>query len=282
MKQPDLTHDAVDRYLQEWAQGDCVVESQVFVFGYEPDFPTTDASKSIDPDPEIPFGEEDVLGLVVVSQTCDIIKGSTLRPYVEVSPIIGVSPELLKEIQGKRRPQFAEIPALTSKGLVADLDRVMTVEKPVLLKWKRIPGCSTDEQRRAFSKALARKRSRPALRDDFVTFLNPLQKRWIEKHDKNSNEGKILRCFSEVRIQASPDWDSASIKVRFWFLLRPGFCDSADINQESMERQINTWLSLLKTEGTRFAVDHFVGPYGEMSARDYVTSDQLDYDYLSD
>ncbi len=61
---------------------------------------------------------------------------------------------MLDDIERARRPQYAYIRGVADRRLVADLDRVMTMEKSVLADWKRVPGCETDLQQRRLVEAL--------------------------------------------------------------------------------------------------------------------------------
>ena len=49
-----------------------------------------------------------------------------------------------------RRPGKAALPDLIRDNLVADLDRVMTVEKSIVAMWKRTAGHSNDVEGRSF------------------------------------------------------------------------------------------------------------------------------------
>jgi hypothetical protein len=69
---------------------------------------------------------------------------------------------VLRDIERRRRPAYAFLPHLRGLKLVTDLDRVMTLEKPVVTSWQRTAGWNTDAKGRSFALALARKRVRPA------------------------------------------------------------------------------------------------------------------------
>src|SRR5581483_2348009 len=94
------------------------------------------------------------------------------------------------------------------------------VEKSVVAQWTRTPGWTSDEQLRAFSQALARKRVRFAFPDDFAALVKPLRDRLAGKHDKDSSEGRALRQLREIRIAASPSWDGDSVSLMFHFVRR--------------------------------------------------------------
>src|SRR5690606_14455031 len=140
-------------------------------------------------DADADLAEQQVLGLVVITQTCDIVRSCTERPYVEVCPLVEVDDDRLREVQRGRRPAYGFVPLVADRKLVADLDRVMTVEKPVVAGWERTPGWGTDAEARSFALALARKRVRFAFPDDFTSLVRKLQKRLEEKHDRESVEG---------------------------------------------------------------------------------------------
>ena len=180
-------HANVDLTLDSWRQGDCVLGPYTFVHGKTPDLTTSGAAD----DAEMDLVETPVRGLVVLTQTCDIVRPYVGRPYLEVSPLVEVTAETLYEIERGRRPAYALLPLLAPQGLVADLDRTMTIEKPIVANWRRTPGWATDLEARAFAAALARKRARFAFPDDFTDLARKLVDRLVEKHE-TSVEGDAL------------------------------------------------------------------------------------------
>jgi hypothetical protein len=117
-----------------------------------------------------------------------------------VAPLVEVPADVFEETQRRRRPGYAYVPALAERRLVADLDRVMTVEKSVAMSWRRTQGCRSDDEVRAFAEALARKRQRFAFPDDFTAATKALQGRLRGKHDKQTSEGQALRALPEIRV----------------------------------------------------------------------------------
>jgi hypothetical protein len=215
----DARRAAVDQALAAWRQGDCVLGEQWFGHRLEPSFPVTETGRAAAAsDANADLAEERVAGLVVVTQTCDVVRSCIDRPYIEVCPLVEVDEERLREIQAGRRPAYGFMPLLARCRFVADLDRTMTVEKPVVAKWERTPGWSTDAQARAFSGALARKRFRFAFPDDFTALTKKLQNRLAEKHGRESPEGRALRALAEIRVHAAPSWDDPTVTLTFWFV----------------------------------------------------------------
>ena len=190
--------ERVDRNVAAWRQGDCVVGDDWFLFRASGASPMTAAGREA-----IAAGSENaealVRGFAVLTQTCDLVRHCRERPFVEVSPLVEVNEQVHREIERGRRPNYGFIPGVADHRLVADLDRVMTVEKGVVATWERIEGCRTDNEARRLSLALARKRARTAFPDDFVTFAKPLMDRMLGRHDKQSDEGRVLRSIREIR-----------------------------------------------------------------------------------
>ncbi|MCY7393885.1 MAG: hypothetical protein LH647_21015, partial [Leptolyngbyaceae cyanobacterium CAN_BIN12] len=121
-----------------------------FVHRFNPQRPlTTDSADIAQEDQEIDLAESEVKGFAVASQTCDIVPhpphSSCLdRPFIEIVPLIEINEQFLEsfnfksdrdqfidEVRKSRRPRFAYIPGVAEYHLVAELDRVMTVEKLV-------------------------------------------------------------------------------------------------------------------------------------------------------
>lgn len=64
---------SVDSALAPWRQGDCAVGEQWFVHRLEKSFPVTEAGR-VAGELDAELAEEQVLGLVVVTQTCDVVR----------------------------------------------------------------------------------------------------------------------------------------------------------------------------------------------------------------
>jgi hypothetical protein len=276
-REPDPRISAVDSALAVWRQGDCVLGELWFVHRLDASFAVTDAGRTA-AEAGADLAEQEVHGFVILTQTCDIVRSCAERPFLEVCPLVEVDGERLREIQRGRRPTYAVVPLLSTRNLVADLDRVMTVEKPLAATWTRTPGWSADGEARAFALALSRKCVRVAFPDDFVAFARKLQSRLGDKHDKNTDEGRGLRALREIRIQAAPTWDAPRVEIFFWFVRDDG---DADFEGKSWADLLKGWLNLVPATGRFTPVDGQVVTLPDMTAEDYVNSDPLDLDHLS-
>lgn len=266
----------VDEALKDWRQGDCVIGEQWFLFRANKEAPLTEDSLfAADNDSE--NVEAEVAGFAVVTQTCDIVRSCTTRYFVEVSPLVEVDDEKLREIERGKRPNYAFIAGLADQKLVVDLDRVMTVEKPVVASWERVCGCVSDEDARRLALALARKRARFAYPDDFVELATPLIRRILSKHDKASDEGRALQALREIRVRASPSWDSDEVEVTFLFI----YDDEGSSEEINWRDHLEKWMKLVEKSGRFNEIIGLTQTLDNLTARDYVESDPLDLDHLS-
>lgn len=270
------TQEEVDASLGAWRQGDCVLGEHWFAYRVNPRCPLTPAGESA-AEQATDLAEEEVAGFVVVTQTCDIVRTCSKRPYVEVCPLLAVPANVLHEVRRGRQPGYLYIPGVADKLLIGDLDRVMTVEKAVMLEWSRTPGCATDQDVRELAYALARKRARFAFPDDFVELAERLSRRIKEKHDRASEEGNRLRALREIRIQATPSWTAASVELFFWFIRS----EVEETDPPRWDTLLAAWLNLVPPGGRYTQVDGQVVTLDDMKAAEYVDSDPLDLQHLS-
>jgi hypothetical protein len=268
---------AIDRALADWRQGDCVLGEQWFVHRVDRSLGLTEAAREA-AEVGADLAETPEAGLVVVTQSCDVVRRCADRPFVEVSPLVELDEAVFRDADCRRSPRYAVVPAFAARRLAADLDRTMTVEKSVVAGWQRVSGCRTDEEARKFASALARKRERFAFPDDFTRLAKKLTKRLDDKHDRNTDEGSALRSLREIRVRAAPSWDAQSVELMFWFIQE----DTVGIPEPGLlEKQRSAWLGLL-TPADRFtSVDGQIVTLDDMTARDYVDSDPFDLDHLS-
>jgi hypothetical protein len=267
----DEQNAVVDAALRKWRQGDCVLEGEHwFAHGTGPAQTATEGESATLTESEVP-------GFTIISQSCDVVRRYQDRPYVTVAALAKVSEDDLGLIISGYRPQFAAIPALQPKNLVADLDLVMTVDKRIVAGWTQTRGCSNDDETRRFSNAVKRKFGRFAFPDDFNRFVGDLQERLKEKHDRQSEEGNTLRGLEEIRVRAAPSWDAEEVELMFWFIVKP-----ENVNEVRKSGMIQKWEKRIQAKDRFKKVFSQVVTYRDLTGQDYLESDQLDLDYLSD
>ena len=282
---PTPDHEVVDGALLYWRQGDAVLEEVPF-FLHLADIrrPLTPASRALAAE-EVPADglagvATGLLGIVVVSQTCDIVRPCGTRPFIEVCALAEVNEQELEDVRRLRRPSYAFLPGLSHLRLVADLDMTMTAEESVLAALRRVEGCRTDAGRRAFADALARKRARFAFPDDFVSAMKKVKQRLKERHGRETTEGATARALMEIRVLAVPDWDAADVALTFLFIL----ADDGPPPTSRDEAQISDWMGRFDGSG-RFKLDSDT-PWRvcfleDLDAAAYTASDRVDLDDLS-
>lgn len=271
--------------LQHWSQGDIVLHGSIdFVHVANLQRAHSPASSRLLQDiacGDVPTNAltvvDSVPGLVVLSQTCDLRRDCRHRPFVEVAPLAQVTSDELEAIRRLKKPAFAYLPKVVDRGLVADLDRIMTVEKAVVAAWKPTRGLDGDKARREFRHTLARKWARMAFPDDFVEAAQRMRSRILSKYRKMSEEGTHLRALSEIRVAATPSWDDPIVRLTWWFV-RETEPEGYPANWASLAK---TWVALFNSDG-RFQTDTWIAcRLDDLTARDYVESDRLDLDRLS-
>ena len=239
---------------------------------------TSDATEAVATSTEADLTESSVRGFVVVTQTCDLVRSCAERPFIEIVPLVAVDDRFLQEIHRLKRPRYDYIAGVARFNLVADLDRVMTVEKAVVARWERIPGCQSDTDARLLSDALARKRSRFAFPDDFNEFAKELQKRMQKRHDKADDDGVALRALLEIRVRAAPAWDAEQVELMFWFVRVE---EDVRFQNKAWHELLAEWLKLLPPSARFSSVEGLVVSLEDMTAKEYLQSDRLDLDRLS-
>lgn len=83
------------------------------------------------------------LGLVLVSQTCDVVLPG--RPAVQVARRIRLPVNDARDARDGKRPRYAHLPQIGERDF-ADLDVMGTMAKRQVAVLARTPGLATDEQ----------------------------------------------------------------------------------------------------------------------------------------
>lgn len=288
MSEQDAAHlERIEKALGEWRQGDATLDVGTFLVHLaDKRTPLTDEARDavmrgeVDPDKDVFEVFSAVKGLVVVSQSCDIVRECAKSECVEVSALIRVEDDAAFEaVRKKRRLRYAYVPGLASRKLVADLEKIMTVEKAVVAGWSRIQGCSTDRERSTFAAALARKRGRFAFPDEFNRGLSKFRDRLKRAEGKKTAEGDLLAALDEIRVQASPEWSAAKVIVFFWFLAEPEKISDFNASRDIIQGWMGTinWSGTFVLAGEAFEV---LEPQ-DMTVEQYRGSHALDYDDIS-
>lgn len=273
--------DDTDRATAKWRQGD-VIDLRLISWLALPDSPLTAhaalATNSDDSDVAVLLAEAEAL--VVLTQTCDIVRTCRERPHVELARLVKLSEPSASEARRGARPRFAPVPGVGADAFV-DLDVVVTAEKSMLARASRTLGLPSEADQRRFARGVGRAYSRFAFPDDLTVALRGLVGRIRDKHDRDSPEGRALGALEEIRITGSPSWSGDLIDTFLTFA--PPTREVADtvLSQEEWDEIVDQWLRRAEPFGVIRSVDGSMIPLDEFTAREYVDSDPLDLDYLS-
>ncbi len=275
--------DDLQARINQWHQGDCVLGNQAMYWGFHPDRPLTHLSREAAPEadphspPALVAGE--VEGLVVLSQRCDIVRDFSERPYVQVAPLVRLKDAGdVAMVKRRSQPKYAYLPALADTGLVAELDRVFTVEKSMLARWERTQGCVDDKQRRSLHETIRRYYSRAALPNAFVQALEKLRTWFQKRHDVSAPTGECLRALEMLLVRARPSWMAERVHVDI-LLIR------ASLDDGLPERSWETFRETCRTKVTPppgYEVAWHLMLLAHLSAQLYLESELLDLEHLSD
>jgi hypothetical protein len=287
--------DGEDGYTS-WRQGDAVLGDIPFPWGYARHSPMHQLSQELaqevteedSPEGEFAIAQQEVSGIVIVTQTCDLVRDWQKRPFVQVAPISVLPPEdratRMAEIRRRKSTRYLYLPALEQDGMVAELDRIFTLEKGVLDAWceRRIHCCRTEEESHLLSQTVRRYYSRPALPNSFCDGVLGLQNLFEKKHDKNPggqkkfHPGACLRCLETILVKAYPRWETYD---RVEFTLVQG-THAEDIPPQDWESFKQECLSLVTLPPGVRTVWNFI-PYEALPARQYRESIEMDFEFLS-
>jgi len=183
------------------------------------------------------------------------VRSCALRPYVEVCPLVEVDDDTFASAKDGATPQFAYLPEIGSK-YVADLGRVMSIHKSVLVSLARRAGWHADEEIRRFQAVIARRYQRFAFPNDLHASLSRLTNKLKRKHGREqSAEGTLFARVLQIRVKADPDWQANQIDVELTFILpRPELEPIPDdLVDEDRLAGINRWLSEEQRDGDAIA-----------------------------
>jgi hypothetical protein len=285
----------MEKALERWRQGDFARVSVPFHTLHHPQESAVEGWEPSQEEEAEPFvGAMTREGVVLVSQTCDVVRGVATRNrnFLQVCALVPVSARDMEQVKRGKSPQLAYLPGAERYGMVVDLNTVAMVEKPLVASWPRESGCCSDEEVTAFAAALSRHKERYAFPDDFSDHVvKAFQDRAQKRHDSKASlastdpaeheaalEAAGFKALREIRVAAEPSWDRPE-KVVLRLILRQR--DSGLTTSQWEELRV-LWEGLLHPHGQiRTAVVEHPSVLDEWSAREYLESHRLDLDYLS-
>ena len=313
--------------LLAWRQGDTLSGIR-FRHVARRDLPLSQVSKHIAPDLLAAAPSDEIIvttepqALVIVSQTCDIVRAPEHLPFIDVCAVVELSSDISSEARRGRRPRYAPLPALGDAAF-ADLCQTMSVEKSVLLDLEPSRGVLTVVDQRAFARALARYRARFAFPDAFTDAVDALRRHLQSLASKQTPEARLEGMVRSIRAEplGTDGWEAAHVEVRLYFVvdeealplgyeISPAPALPTDLLQlcaalcETVEHQTSSQREAALNLGWQRLADHWRSKArlgsthdpkqtvqiveavaiseSEMTVAQYVRSEQLDFDHLSE
>ena len=269
--------DEVAEKLSEWQQGDFALECRELWF-------RDTVGSTEESDEESDFGlDDDIEGVVVISQTCDVVRHPEAAPYVIVCPLIRVPEQKVRELSKGLSPRTCFI-ANVPTGIVVDLSRAMTISKELLVTWDRQRGCTNSREQREFARALEGVFGRFAFPEDFVASVSKFRRKVVDTYAKdNSDLGQAFRSIAEFRAYPHSDWSNdETVPITFIAVLdEPGERELADRAKifdivSAKIREID-WQGVFSAHSESLILQ----TYADLRAVDYLNSYPLELNSLS-
>ena len=256
--------------LSDWRQGDFVTVSHGFVcLGIDGEFIS---AKTI---------EADILGYVLISQSCDIVRRTSGRDFVAVCPLIRIEGDRRNEAKKGRLPYMINIE--NAGDLVyADLRRVMSIEKDVIARWERNVGFDTDKGRLRFAAALERKFGQFAFPDEFDAAVKRFKEKVWSRYDKDSPLKSIYKSLAQIRFGAEPDWaSSGSKKIMCVAILADKLED--EVSRKDVSDALNREFDAIKwPNGYEWNAPRLLLQQAkDLTGEDLISTQRADFDFLS-
>lgn len=263
----------LDVSLKDWRQGDFALDVGGFVFAT----PKTGSGQF---EFEVGYETENIVGWVVISQTCDIIRCTGDRFYVAVSPLITINEQDISAVSRGRRPYLTEIEN-TDANVFADLRRFMSVDKRLMSTWERRSGFTTSDKRQRFAAALERKFGQFAFPDEFDEAVKDFRQRVWSRHSKSESEpGRVYRSLMQIRFLAEPNWTASLRKISVIAIMKDEIEQEVDRHKIAEELK-NSLEKIQWPYGYEWRNNRLIlGTTSELTAGDVIFSQRGDFDFL--
>lgn len=156
--------------------------------------------------------------VVLLTQTCDFQETTSEQRNCQVAPVVERGETFAREVLRGRRPGWVALPWYHSTA-VAELARITTLERSVLVGVQSLARPGTPHQRLHFAESVSRHFTRAALPDPVVEVLRPLLERMRDRHGRASDEGRCIEQIATIRVEAVPHFDAATPYLRVLLVL---------------------------------------------------------------
>jgi hypothetical protein len=234
--------------VSSWIQGEVLAAPDACVILAEASAPLSEESAQIaaETGTGLIVVPNSVDNVVLLTQTCDLQFTTEDEFTCLVAPVVDVTETMAHEAWRGRRPRLTGLPWVSSTA-VADLSRITTVERSVLIDVASLGRPRTLKEQLQFAETIGRYLMRPALPDQVNDVLKPFVKHLSDKHDKNSPEGFCVHKVAELRVEATPEIDSENPALNVLMILDeedlPSLPNGADVDDTRIDTIRNTGLN---------------------------------------
>jgi hypothetical protein len=145
--------------------------------------------------------------IVLLTQTCDLQETTPEQRNCQVAPVVERGETFAREVLRGRRPGWVALPWYR-RAAVAELARITTLERSVLVGARSLARPDTPRERLHFAESVSRHFTRAALPDPVVEVLRPLLERMRDRSGRASDEGRCIEQIATIRVEAVPDLDA--------------------------------------------------------------------------
>jgi hypothetical protein len=181
---------------------------------------------------------EPVDRVALLTQTCDLQETSPDARLCQVAPIVDTGETFAHQAARGRLPGWVALP-WHSPTSIADLSRITTLERSVLVDAATVGRPRNPGERLHFAESVSRHFTRAALPDPVCIVLRPFLQRLKDKHDKASSEGRCIALVANLRVEASPDFDDAAPSLTLLVVLEapdlPPLPDGAELVDDRID-----------------------------------------------
>jgi hypothetical protein len=186
---------------------------------------------------------ETPLGVVVISQTCDLMRDNI--PCVNVAERVQLSGGGAAHARKGSRPRYVHLPALGENDF-ADLSIAGAIDKSLIASLDRQPTVHSRDEIVKFGQAIGRNFSRFAFPDEISPYLAPFSDAILAKAGKLSTvQGRLIEKILQFRLQCLGSWDEPPFDLRLIVILEPTALPALPNNDDELppfDEDLNSWL----------------------------------------
>lgn len=145
-------------------------------------------------------------GVVIISQTCDLIRDD--RPLVHVAKRAQLTSSAKALASSGKMPRYIALPAIGDNEF-ADLDHLYSLHKNLLASQERIASVRDATESAKFGQGVGRYFSRFAFPNEIHEFFSPLARHIHSKAGSHeSPEGRLINRVVQLRLQSLSGWET--------------------------------------------------------------------------